>query len=341
MNRKNLVVVSFIEYDYPDIHYPIPFKQLVHNQTMRYVRFGEKIPGFPEFVKTGPVEDSSFQYSDCVIVTGCSSNHLLSTLNMMYSAVIADVYAPIVFVDYGIDFRYYPEMIETFRTIQRIYQSVNSSASIYYRKLNFDHFPSWWNISDPAIRGGYSWKVVSIYDVLMESKRIVVWSDGGNLFSYDFVDELKRVYQYGAYSPYSGDNLGKWVHHTSSHFLSVNKMVRKIMLGKGMCNGAFMLFDYNHDEVMNTVVIPYIQCAYTRKCISPLGTSRKNHRQDQAVVSVFMHSARIKESCHGGFRSSIRVHNDCKNPTWCQDIREPLLRNIESLYPVSMHLQKF
>lgn len=318
--------------------YPIPFNELFQNRNKHYVYFGEKNPIFPEFVKTGVVEDSSFSYSDCVIVTGCSSNHVLSTLNMILSAVLADVYAPIVFVDYGIDVEYYKPINEVFNALHSIYQSVSSSADVYYRKFNFANFPSWFNISNRDTRGGYSWKVVSLFDVLMESKRIVMWSDGGNLFNYDFVDVLERVYKYGAYSPHSAGTIGQWVHASSNQFLGAHKMARRILLRRNMCNGALLLFDYNHDEVMNSIVFPLIQCAYTQKCISPQGTSRKNHRQDQAIVSVLMQSVYVNESCHGAYKSSVFTHRDCEKFDTCKNTRSYVVDKIIRFFPNNLHL---
>lgn len=321
-----------LEYDYPDIVYPVSFKELFNNSTLHYIDFGIPDKRFPTFVHFGTVSDSAFVGSDVVFITGCSSNHLYATINELFSFFLADKDASVVFVDFGISEEYLEYLFSELKEYESMMRRLHSKGLFYYRKFNFNNFPRWWDISDPLIRGGYSWKVAVIYDVLLESKRIVIWSDGGNLLPPDINNDLVRVYKYGAYTPYSGDNLGRWVHSTTSRFLAVHKMVRKIMLGRGMCNGAYMLFDYNNVTVMNNVVIPYVQCAYTRKCISPYGSSRKNHRQDQAVISVLMHSAGIRESCHGKYYTQVRTHNDCKVLDKCKKIKSNILYYIDQVY---------
>ena len=202
----------------------------------------------------------------------------------------------------------------------------------YYRKFNFQSFPHWWNIEDRLVRGGYSWKIAAIYDVLIESQRVLVWTDAGNLLPPDINKDLNRTFTYGAYTPYSGDNINKWVHPLSRRFMARHKMVRKIMPGRGMCDGAYMLIDYNNATVMSDVIIPYVQCAYTRKCITPYGATRKNHRQDQAIITVLMHSAMIKESCHAAYNSQVLTHNDCKQLDKCDLVKQRVLNLIRMVY---------
>ena len=286
-------------------------------------------------MRTGVIQEDSFDDCDYLVVTGCSSNHLVATINMMLSIMASNRYSSFVFVDFGLKESEYAYLASELRFIHSIHNVLNSTAKVYYRRFAFSHFPQWWDISDPMIRGGYSWKVIAIYDLLLETKRIVVWSDGGNLLPQNMDMELQHAYSFGAFSPASGDNIQKWVHGSSLSFLHNNKMVRRIMKGKGMCNGAFIVFDYNNETVMNNVVFPLVQCAYTRKCISPLKTSRKNHRQDQAILSVLMHSAKIEKSCIGGHDTEVLTHNDCQGMT-CRLLREFVVTSINHKYHVSI-----
>ena len=79
------------------------------------------------------------------------------------------------------------------------------------------------------------------------------------------------------------------------------------------------------------------QVWYTQKCISPLKTSRKNHRQDQAILSVLMHSAKVEKSCIGGHDTDVLIHNDCKGVT-CGLLREFVVTSINQKYRVSIPL---
>ena len=57
---------------------------------------------------------------------------------------------------------------------------MNSSSMIIYRKFNFQNAPSWKNIVNRSILGGYSWKVIGYMDVLFEWKALVGWIDSGS-----------------------------------------------------------------------------------------------------------------------------------------------------------------
>lgn len=92
-----------------------------------------------------------------------------------------EINTSIVFVDYGLYNSTFSVLISEFSSMEEIFKRWKSPAKLYYRKFDFAHFPSWYNILDRDVRGGYSWKVIGYFDVLMESKRIVIWSDGGNL----------------------------------------------------------------------------------------------------------------------------------------------------------------
>jgi hypothetical protein len=63
-----------------------------------------------------------------------------------------------------------------------------------------------------------------------------------------------------------------------------------------------------------------MDCARTRECIAPLGSSRENHRQDQAAFSALIHM-------HGygcSYKMPIRMGGDAPGDgsKFCEDGRE-------------------
>lgn len=251
---------------------------------------------------------------------------------MMYSVVYTNCNISMVFVDFGLSESGLKTLIKEMTMIHKIHVLLKSKAQLYYRKFNFDHFPSWYNISDPMIRGGYSWKVISYFDVLNQTKHIVNWTDGGSMWSHSVLKDETRVKTYGLYTPYSGDSLQSWVHPKSRIFLERYHMVRKIFTGKGMCTGGYVFIDYHNATVMNEVVFPLLQCVYTRKCVSPVGTSRRNHRQDQAILSSLVHSAKIQQSCNAGFGTMTAFQKDCKMPDKCETSKNKTINAIARRY---------
>lgn len=288
---------------------------------MRYVNFGQRDPRFPAEVRFGEVEDASFQDVDFIFVTGSSTNHLYSNINTMYSLILTNSSASIVFVDFGLDDAALSVLVREMKVMLSIFKR-ESHAILYYRKFNFAHFPDWWSIHDVSIRGGYSWKVISYSDVLDESRRIVIWSDGGNRLPRRIDKELGRVREYGLFTPYSGGSLQSWMYPTASSFMVSHHMLRKMMLGKGMCTGGYLFINYVNDVVMEKIIEPLVECAYTRKCISPYGSSRKNHRQDQAILTALVHSARIPKSCSPAFNTGVRYRQECTSDEDCKGRRD-------------------
>jgi len=59
-------------------------------------------------------------------------------------------------------------------------------------------------------------------------------------------------------------------------------------MNKPMCNGAIVGFDQNHSDIYDSVVVRWEGCARIRACIAPPGSSRINHRQDQATLTVLL-----------------------------------------------------
>jgi hypothetical protein len=66
------------------------------------------------------------------------------------------------------------------------------------------------------------------------------------------------------------------------------------------------------DAVYHDIVQPWKACAMTRDCIAPAGSSRRNHRQDQAVLTYLVHKA--------GHPFASGTHHDlkirCKCDRW-------------------------
>ena len=59
---------------------------------------------------------------------------------------------------------------------------------------------------------------------------------------------------------------------------------------KRMCNGALVGFS-KQGTAYTQVLKPWVQCALDPECITPRGSSRMNHRQDQAGLSVLVDRA--------------------------------------------------
>ena len=306
-----LFFIESIVYDYDDIIYPVPFHDLVSNRSLRYELFDTPRMEYPSFVKYGKIQPALNRETEYVVVTGASSNHALSLISFLYSTLLACPFSPLVIVDFGLGDRIMPMFWGNVSQIHSIREQIGSSSPIYYRKFDFNHFPSWFQINESSSRGGYAWKVVAIYDVLTEYKGLVVWSDAGNVFSNLNV-ELERTRRNGFFSSEVGHTVGVLTYNTTYQFIEDmgwQSNVRSIK-DRSSCNGANLFFDYWNHTVMTNVVYPYVKCSYTRKCIAPKGSNKRNHRQDQSIISIFVHLSGIQESCRVHYGTNVKFHRD-------------------------------
>ncbi|KAF9118815.1 hypothetical protein BGW39_000847 [Mortierella sp. 14UC] len=70
--------------------------------------------------------------------------------------------------------------------------------------------------------------------------------------------------------------------------------------GESNCNGAAMAFDIRNHTVRDGIMREWVQCARTKECVAPEGSSRANHRQDQAALTYLVKRMGYGEGlCHG------------------------------------------
>jgi hypothetical protein len=206
-----------------------------------------------------------------VIVTGSSSSHYKSLVQLLESLMIYESNTKIIVYDLGL------------QEGERKYINANFTNTDL-RVFNFDKYPDYFNIHKD--NGKYAWKPVIINDILNEYKCSVCWLDGGNVIKKP-LNELRKIIElYGFYSPYSKGTIRDWTHpKTLSYFNITNN---DYLLKKNNLNGANVAANYNNSEV-KSLINEWKKCALIEECIAPKGSSRKNHRFDQAVLSILIY----------------------------------------------------
>ena len=306
--------------------YPVPFSKLYNDYTTHYKHFNKPNPLFPSFVLTGPIPTFHEKSSDLLLVTGASDNHAIFSFNLLYSMILTDPYASILYIDLDLTLENRQLLSTHFKTIHEIQQKMDSTGFLAYRILNWNSFPDWMNLfkSGPSLRGAYSWKVVPIYDAFKEWKGLLTWLDAGCMI----VDRLSREFtlarRYGVYTPESLGDVHKWCYIRSQQFLLEHHFVDKINQTAPMGMGGVLFLSYQHPTA-RALMQRYIDCAYTRKCIGPIGSSRDNHRQDQSVLTLLAHHFKVpvKKIVHPSFQ------NDNNKPPFYQHSLENYMLAIQ------------
>ena len=232
-----------------------------------------------------------------VIVTGADSTHYSSLCQFFSSALVHEANTKIVAFDQGLTATEREELHQKFPAVE-------------LRAFDFAMYPSYFNIK--VLAGEYAWKPVIVADILEEFKGAVCWMDAGNVITKPLTSIRKIVQAIGLYSPTSGGTVADWTHPGTLAFLHAP---REILTARNLC-GYCVAVNSEHEAAAATIR-RWKECALTKECIAPEGSSRANHRQDQAVLTVLAHMAGLtgKMPRHRhGFRAQQDVDHAIAKP---------------------------
>jgi hypothetical protein len=169
---------------------------------------------------------------------------------------------------------------------------------------------------NPTDNGGYGWRVIAYIDMGLEWSNKFGWIDAGCLvYKHNLEYEKRIVEKEGFFASISCDTVSKWVYNSTIGFMMENKLISKCNKDDTVCSGGYAFYDPHNPRILNKLIIPFYQCCFTKKCISPYGSSRRNHRQDQAVLTLLIHNLNLKYSARNNDRSAIFHVDGLPKPT--------------------------
>lgn len=208
---------------------------------------------------------------ELVLVTGSSSSHFKSLYQLLKSIKKYEIHSQVIVFDLGLK-----------ASEQEII--LNDFTGVQLRKFNYKDYPDYFNIN--INNGEYAWKPVIFEAVFNEFKCSVCWIDAGNVLTKR-LDEVRKIIElYGFYSPYSKGTISDWTHPSTLSFLKVDKNTH--LLKQTNLNGACISANYNNKKVAG-LISKWQECALVKDCIAPVGSSRNNHRYDQAILSILIY----------------------------------------------------
>ncbi|KAF9181207.1 hypothetical protein BGZ51_000590 [Haplosporangium sp. Z 767] len=144
---------------------------------------------------------------------------------------------------------------------------------------------------------------------------IVLWLDSGDRISVGFLRWLPTfLTHYGLWTPQSQDTMRTWTHPGMLQYY--RDSIDNFSEDETNCNGAAIAFDIQNRTVREGIMKEWVQCALTKDCIAPEGSSRENHRQDQAALTYLVKTMGYTDHvCHGfGEDFGVQVNQDryCK-----------------------------
>ncbi|ORX65552.1 hypothetical protein K493DRAFT_194356, partial [Basidiobolus meristosporus CBS 931.73] len=153
------------------------------------------------------------------------------------------------------------------------------------KEFDFAKYPQFWDVNKS--RGEYGWKAGIINEVADEFPGTILWMDSGNrVFPHFLRKAVKYVDEHGFWSPVSSGKVKDYTHPGVFEYFK-DQMTNYAELRN--CNGAMIGINSLNQTVMNSLVRPFKECALIKDCIAPKGSSRANHRQDQAILTYLVH----------------------------------------------------
>lgn len=150
-------------------------------------------------------------------------------------------------------------------------------------------------------KGEYAWKPQVIEEVVRDYGGLVLWMDSGDRIRETLgVEFWEDVATSGIWSTNSGGEIWQWTHPGMFARLDVPESLWKSQ----NCNAANVGLNSQNARAMVKVVRPvsllghikmgtdrcqWFACSAEKDCIAPPGSSRANHRQDQAALSSFVY----------------------------------------------------
>jgi hypothetical protein len=233
-----------------------------------------------------------------IIVTGASQNHSKSMLNLIDSVYKNSNIEFTLFVyDLGLTDDYKNNLITKFPQVK-------------LRTFDYSKYPEYFNIKVKA--GEYAWKPALINEVLNEISwncDVLLWLDAGDLVTGTLEPVINAIKNNLIFSPRTEGDLNQWCYKAVHEYFNIQN--DKNALNFTMKNGAILGFYIKSDEVKE-LVKDFYKYAQIKEAICPEGSSRKNHRQDQALFTVLAWFFYIK--CKNNFDDNyytIRTHCDC------------------------------
>lgn len=223
------------------------------------------------------------------IVTGSSQNHFKTSCQFLNSLFYFHKDIKCYFYDLGLN--------------EESSLYIKNNYNVIFRYFNYDLYPDYFNIGINA--GEYAWKSTIIEEVAKENGGILIWMDAGTKIINHLEPLINIIKVQDIYSAISSDNVQKWTHQSTLSYFNISDLE---FLNKECRNASVMGFNLDIDNVRK-LIQTNAKCAHIKECIAPEGSSRLNHRQDQAVFTI-LYYLYMKNKNTIDYNVSYTIHND-------------------------------
>jgi hypothetical protein len=201
------------------------------------------------------------------IVTGADATHGASLLQLARSVVAYERSARFIIYDLGL----------TQLQRKRIRMAAPRAR---WRRFDFSKYPAYFDITVNA--GQYAWKPVIVREELGKCRGLLCWMDAGNVVRKTMLALRFEIWRQGFHSASSRGSVKEWTHPATFDYLG---LPHNWEADQQPLNAACVGFN-PHNRTAFELCSEWARLATIRECIAPEGSSRANHRQDQALLTV-------------------------------------------------------
>lgn len=252
------------------------------------------------------INNISFDSSLCVfnrlLVSGASESHGNLIILMLYQIINLETDLCFVLWDLGLNLQQLKIVNEIINYIQR---NKTIRIVIFYHYFNFTKFPFYFNIQKNS--GEYAWKPVIIFYTYNKYRKPLFWLDAGCFINGSLLSVYEHIKNKQIWSISTKHTIKKYTHSHTLQYLNVSSNIQNQI----MCTGGVVGF-YYPSSLSLTILNTWKECALNRECIAPNGSNRKNHRQDQSVLSIFLYKNNIYYNCKENMNYNFSIQFDVK-----------------------------
>jgi hypothetical protein len=166
-------------------------------------------------------------------------------------------------------------------------------------RFPYEEYPSFFNIRENA--GQYAWKPAIIERVAeCFPEETIIWMDSRNIVFDDLHELTHFIEQNGIFTGISSGNVAKWTHPGTLQYMNCAPSLLNNVCRNAACVGFDLRKKYARE-----LLHEWCELSKIKDCIAPVGSSRMNHRQDQAILTILFyeclkrHSLQTYEGVHG------------------------------------------
>ncbi|OUW74347.1 MAG: hypothetical protein CBD76_00310 [Pelagibacteraceae bacterium TMED216] len=244
----------------------------------------------------------SFKYlfvsksQNLVIVSAADESHFSSVQNLFDSLQKFEKDSILVFYDIGLNH----EQENDFKS---------KYPQIVYKKFKFTSYPDFVSKIDRDGKvGSYAWKPQIIKECINDYNTSVLWLDAGCKISKKL--RLIRIIL-NVKGLYIASSVGKIYEWTYSKSIENFKFPQKYLNKKNFASG--MVGINPERKYKKELLDEWAKLSLNKNIIAPENSSRKNHRQDQSILTMLIYKNGLDNLITKTFKIfGITIHNDPK-----------------------------